>query len=49
MNHEIRRQSTSRWRVIVMDRGAILETGTHYSLMEQRGLYYYLNSQQSEG
>jgi len=35
--------------IIVMDRGAILETRTHYSLMEQRGLYYYLNSRQSEG
>lgn len=35
--------------IIVLDRGAILETGTHYSLMEQRGLYYYLNSQQLEG
>ncbi|MGH9941041.1 MAG: peptidase domain-containing ABC transporter [Pyrinomonadaceae bacterium] len=35
--------------IIVMDRGAVLETGTHYSLMEQRGLYYYLNGQQLEG
>jgi ATP-binding cassette subfamily B protein len=35
--------------IVVMDRGAILEMGTHYSLMEQRGLYYYLNSQQLEG
>jgi len=35
--------------IIVMDRGAILETGTPYSLMEQRALYYYLNSRQSEG
>ena len=34
--------------IVVMDRGTILETGTHYSLMEQRGLYYYLNSQQLE-
>ena len=35
--------------IVVMDRGAIVETGNHYSLMEQRGLYYYLNSQQLEG
>ena len=32
-----------------MDRGMIRETGDHYSLMEQKGLYYYLNSQQLEG
>jgi ATP-binding cassette subfamily B protein len=35
--------------IVVMDRGAIIETGTHYSLMEQKGMYYYLNSQQLEG
>lgn len=35
--------------ILVMDRGAIIEMGTHYSLMEQRGQYYYLNSQQLEG
>lgn len=35
--------------IVVIDRGAVLETGTHYSLMEQKGLYYYLNSQQLEG
>jgi len=35
--------------IIVMDRGAIVETGNHYSLMEQHGIYYYLNSQQLEG
>ena len=34
--------------IIVMDRGAIVETGNHYSLMEQKGIYYYLNSQQLE-
>jgi ATP-binding cassette subfamily B protein len=34
--------------IIVMDRGTIRETGTHYSLMEQKGIYYYLNSQQLE-
>jgi ATP-binding cassette subfamily B protein len=35
--------------IVVLDHGAIVETGNHYSLMEQRGLYYYLNSQQLEG
>jgi subfamily B ATP-binding cassette protein HlyB/CyaB len=35
--------------IVVLDRGAIVEMGNHYSLMEQRGLYYYLNSQQLEG
>jgi ATP-binding cassette subfamily B protein len=35
--------------ILVMDRGAIVETGNHYSLMNQRGIYYYLNSQQLEG
>ncbi|MBC7912318.1 MAG: peptidase domain-containing ABC transporter [Pyrinomonadaceae bacterium] len=34
--------------IIVMDRGTIRETGTHYTLMEQKGIYYYLNSQQLE-
>jgi ABC-type multidrug transport system fused ATPase/permease subunit len=29
-----------------MDRGTIREIGNHYSLMEQKGLYYYLSSQQ---
>ncbi|HEY0080775.1 MAG TPA: peptidase domain-containing ABC transporter [Pyrinomonadaceae bacterium] len=35
--------------IIVMDRGTIREMGDHYSLMQQKGLYYYLNSQQLEG
>jgi ATP-binding cassette, subfamily B, bacterial HlyB/CyaB len=35
--------------IVVMDNGQIIETGTHYSLMEQGGMYYYLNSQQLEG
>ncbi len=35
--------------IVVMDSGAIVESGTHFSLMEQKGLYYYLNSQQLEG
>ena len=35
--------------IVVMDRGAIIEVGTHYSLMEEKGMYYYLNGQQLEG
>ncbi len=35
--------------IVVMDRGAIREIGDHYTLMDQKGIYYYLNSQQLEG
>jgi len=35
--------------IVVMDRGAVREVGNHYSLMEQQGIYYYLNGQQLEG
>jgi ATP-binding cassette subfamily B protein len=35
--------------IVVMDRGTIREMGTHYSLLEQKGVYYYLNSQQLGG
>jgi len=35
-------------RIVVMDRGAIVEQGNHYSLMRDKGMYYYLNSQQLE-
>ena len=35
--------------IVVMDKGAIIELGNHYSLMEEKGMYYYLNSQQLEG
>ncbi|HZS45013.1 MAG TPA: peptidase domain-containing ABC transporter [Blastocatellia bacterium] len=34
--------------IIVLDKGAIVEMGDHYSLMQRRELYYYLNSQQIE-
>jgi ATP-binding cassette subfamily B protein len=34
--------------IVVLDRGNVVELGDHYSLMEQRGLYFYLNSQQLE-
>ncbi|MGI9165591.1 MAG: peptidase domain-containing ABC transporter [Pyrinomonadaceae bacterium] len=35
--------------IVVMDRGTIREIGDHHSLMDQKGIYYYLNSQQLEG
>ncbi|HVS81100.1 MAG TPA: peptidase domain-containing ABC transporter [Pyrinomonadaceae bacterium] len=34
--------------IVVMDLGTVREIGNHYSLMEQKGIYYYLNSQQLE-
>jgi ATP-binding cassette subfamily B protein len=33
-------------KIVVMDRGLIVEQGTHQELMAQRGLYFYLCSQQ---
>jgi ATP-binding cassette, subfamily B, bacterial HlyB/CyaB len=33
-------------RIVVLDRGTVVEQGNHYSLMKQKGMYYYLNSQQ---
>jgi len=33
-------------RIIVMDKGSIVESGTHQELMEAKGLYYYLIHQQ---
>jgi len=32
-------------QILVMDRGIVVERGTHHELMDRRGLYYYLNSQ----
>jgi ATP-binding cassette, subfamily B, multidrug efflux pump len=34
-------------RILVMDRGEIMEQGTHDSLMNQRGLYYHLQTLQN--
>src|SRR5205807_10378105 len=32
--------------IVVLEQGSIAEIGTHDDLMAQRGLYYYLSSQQ---
>lgn len=32
--------------ILVMDKGQLVEQGTHYELMQKRGLYHYLFSQQ---
>ena len=36
-------------RILVMDQGRIVEQGTHDALMEQRGLYYHLQTLQNSG
>lgn len=33
-------------QIVVLEKGAVVETGTHDQLMEARGLYFYLTSQQ---
>jgi subfamily B ATP-binding cassette protein HlyB/CyaB len=35
--------------IVVLDQGVVIEVGAHAELMERKGLYYYLNSQQLEG
>ncbi len=35
--------------ILVMEKGKIVEQGTHDELMERQGLYYYLSSQQLSG
>jgi ABC-type multidrug transport system fused ATPase/permease subunit len=32
--------------ILVLDRGVLVESGTHQELMSKRGQYYYLNQQQ---
>ena len=43
--HRLSTVRNADW-IVVIDKGAIVEQGNHYSLMEQKGMYYYLNSQQ---
>lgn len=33
-------------RIIVLDQGVVVESGTHEELLQAKGLYYYLVSQQ---
>ena len=33
-------------KIIVLERGRLVEQGTHEELMRRQGLYYYLASQQ---
>jgi ATP-binding cassette subfamily B protein len=35
-------------RILVLDKGKLVEQGDHDSLMERRGVYHYLVSQQLE-
>jgi ATP-binding cassette subfamily B protein len=35
--------------IVVLDQGQVVETGTHRELLERKGLYYYLASQQLGG
>jgi len=34
-------------RIIVLDRGRIIESGTHHELMKKAGFYYQLNQLQN--
>jgi len=32
--------------IVVLDRGNVIETGNHDQLLAQRGMYYFLSTQQ---
>jgi ATP-binding cassette subfamily B protein len=34
--------------ILVLDKGVLVESGTHHQLMAKRGHYYYLNQQQMD-
>lgn len=36
-------------KIIVFDKGTIVESGTHEELLQKRGLYYQINAQQKHG
>ncbi|MNI89918.1 putative ABC transporter ATP-binding protein [compost metagenome] len=33
--------------IVVLDQGAVVESGTHDQLLQQKGIYHYLLQQQS--
>jgi ATP-binding cassette subfamily B protein len=35
-------------QILVLDRGVLVERGTHQELMDKRGHYFYLNQQQHD-
>ena len=35
--------------ILVLDKGVLIESGTHAELMAKRGHYFYLNQQQLQG
>jgi ABC-type multidrug transport system fused ATPase/permease subunit len=35
-------------KILVLDRGILVEQGSHQELMDKKGFYYYFNQQQLE-